>query len=209
MPNLEEFIGKNFERVLRWIYPGALFVVLLYASHPGYFNGPDGLYAKIGLWGLVVGALVAGFIIYLFQAYVIGYIITVPFIFSGWDVRQRLPKKVKETNTERKPGIKTKLKCCRERTVSLFDTMARATRDRWSDEVPPKLNNYQNYAWATYHAVLMTGWLTLFFYLSRNKSADSIFRDVPCWCVILPASLFILGGFFTYLLLTRIPPKDT
>jgi hypothetical protein len=198
---LIDSIGANFERILRWVYPGALFIVLLYASRPIVL---ENLHDKIGIWGLVASGLVSGFVIYLFQGYVISQLITIFFILIKWDIRQGLqvdPYK-SEKGTNAKPETNP--------IVRLFDRMARATQERWSIGDPQNLGNYLNYTWAIYHAVLMTGWLTLFFYLTRKESADSIpiFQDITWWWVVVPASLLIVGGLFTHLLLSRIRLED-
>jgi hypothetical protein len=202
MNNIDKLIDStsaNLERILRWVYPGALFIGLLYASQPIFLKA---LYSEIHTWGLVAGGLVVGSIVYLFQSYVVGYVITVPLILLKWDVRQGLQKEPKGETT--KPCYCRRCRCIER----FFDRMAEATRDRWSDKVPEKVNNYLNYAWATYKAVLITGWLTLFFYLFVDKEKGSILHNVECWWIPLAASLLIVGGLFTYLLLSRIRLED-
>jgi hypothetical protein len=163
MNNIDKLIysiGANFERLLRWVYPGALFLVLLRMSRPDVFNALACRNLGIGLWGLVVGGLVAGFVIYLFQGYVVSYIINVVFILLKWDVRQRLQCDHGERETESK---KQPVSCVRW-MLPLFDGMAAGTRERWSISDTQKLGNHLDYAWATYKVVLITGWLTIIFF---------------------------------------------
>jgi len=52
-------LGKGFERLLRWAYPGILFLVLLYMSKPTVFEDVS---KKVGfpdntIWGLLIGGL--------------------------------------------------------------------------------------------------------------------------------------------------------
>lgn len=142
MNNPFEFIGSNFERLLRWVYPGALFIVLLYATHPEFLQGEEGLYSKIGIWGLVTGGLVIGAVIYLFQSYVVGSVITVTFILLKWDVRQGIQRPLAEweTKEEEKPRY------CLRYWLCLFDRMARAARERYSGNLHEKVGNYLDYA---------------------------------------------------------------
>ena len=63
---------NNFERVLRWVYPGGLAVVLLYAANPEFLQKT--VYDHFGGWPVVIGGLIAGAVVYLFQAYFVGYL---------------------------------------------------------------------------------------------------------------------------------------
>jgi len=200
--DLIDSIGKNFERLLRWVYPGALFLVLLYASKPNFFKNLTSVDNAIGIWGLVVGGLVAGVIVYLLQGYVVSYIINVAFMLLRWDVRQRLQCDHGERETESK---KQPVSCVRW-MLPLFDGMAAGTRERWSISDTQKLGNHLTYAWATYKAVLITGWLTIIFF-GINESG-SVFSSATAWAVLPPAILLLLGGLFTYLILSRIPVKN-
>ena len=197
MGDLIDSIGRNFQRLLRWVYPGALFLVLLRISSPDAFNHLACLNLGIGLWGLVVGGLVAGFVIYLFQGYFVSYIVTFIFIWAKWDVRQGLQVPA--------PKIREKCKCIPYCVLHFFDRMAVATRRRWNGSVPKGLGNYLDYAFAAYHAVMMTGWLTLVFVFVSIFNSDSVLR---WWILFIPAILFLVGGIITYMLLGRIKPEE-
>jgi len=203
MNNIDKLIDSiwaNFERFIRWVYPGALFLVLLAMSRPKAFEALVNMDDGIGKWGLVVGALVAGVIIYLLQGYVVSYIITVPLILLKWDVRQGLQVDLDKRETE----PKNQPVSCLRWMVPLFARMAAATRERWNAK---EIGNYLDYAWGVYHALLMTGWLTIaFFYLVAEQG--STLHTAGAWKVVTPCGLLLFGGIFTYFLLTRIRVKD-
>lgn len=194
MDNVVNSIGRNFERLLRWAYPGGLFLVLLRMSKPVAFSGMANLPNVKEPWGLVIGGLVAGFTVYLFQAYVINHFISLLFQLANWDINVGLQVRVAECRPPRL-GL--------GRCARLFDRHAEATWRRWGDDLPKGLANYLNYAWASYHAVFTTGWLTLLFFFAKEQ--PSIFADAAAWHILLPAGLFLWAGLWTYAHLSRVP----
>jgi hypothetical protein len=225
-------IVANFERFLRWVYPGGLTVALLYAANPTFLK--DQVYDKFGGWGMVIGGLVAGAVVYLFQAYVVSWIVTFIFILLKWDVRQglqvgywpRVPvgtvpsccrtimnviKRMLGYRVRQcmeslihclKQMVDTNPVCCLIPFTRVFDRMAAATARRWQPTDSKGLENYLNYAWATYHAVLITGWLPIFFYCIKKDG--SVLEESHEWAVLLPAIMLLVGGVIYYALLTRI-----
>jgi hypothetical protein len=194
MQDISEALGKNFERLLRWVYPGALFLVLLRMSRPEAFDAVAHD-EPVNVWGLVVVGLVAGFVVYLIQSYVVNYFVLLLFQLKNWDVNQGLQVAPPET-PEREPRWVFLRPLAR-----LFDRYAQAIRDRVNLSEP--LVNYLNYAWAAFHAVFITGWLTLVFFCVNDN--QSVMDNVSAWYILPPAVLLLCGGLFTYAYLSRVP----
>jgi len=192
---LVQSLGGNFERILRWIYPGALFLVLLRMSKPHAFKSLATPNDIGGPWELIIAGLVAGFAAYLIQAYALNHLVSLVFQVANWDINTGLHVNVRSGAGQPKLGL--------ERLAHLFDRHAQATWLRWGGNLPEGLSNYLSYGWATYHAVSMTGWLTLLFFL--KKDCDSAFAAVPSWQILLPAALMLLGALWTYAHLSRVP----
>ena len=99
MAGLQELIGASFERVLRWVYPGALILVLLRLSRPDSFLEIVNLEDLAGPWELIVVGFVAGFAAYMLQGYVINYVISHIFQVLNWDVNVGMQVSVTATTS--------------------------------------------------------------------------------------------------------------
>jgi hypothetical protein len=188
MPNWIESIFNNFERLLRWIYPGALFLLLLYLSNPkclNYLEESDKYIWTNNLWLLIMLAIVAGIVIYFFQQLVVTAIISFFTVWSGWQI-------------EPDPS-KLRWKCCRK-IAGHFNWWARTVTNRW--KYPKRIDSYFNYAWGINHAAFITSWLTLTFFFFIKKD-DSIMSTFPSWIIILATILLFLGSLIQHLWLTR------
>ncbi len=191
MDDVVESLGRNFERLLRWAYPGALFLVLLRMSRPNAFDA----WAQVEHpWGLVVGGLVAGFALYLIQANAINQVITIVVQVLKWDVNVGLQVAMSSASEPRQ-GLRW--------LTRLMDRQAQGTIRRWSRTERDGRKGYLDYGWATYHAMLLTGWLTLLFW--QLSEDGSTLETAATWKVVLPVTLFVLGSFWTYAQLTRVP----
>jgi len=174
-------LGKGFERLLRWAYPGVLFLVLLYMSKPTVFKAvseavgfPDDTF-----WGLLIGGLGIGFALYLFQAYCITSLFSV---FTHWfEYDPNLPN----VNKDRYSNC---------RFVKWFSDEAEKI-----ENLHPKrenLQDYMNYSWGTFHAAFLTGLLTIIFTFIPN----SMLGYLP----FALAVLLLIGALYLFLILSRV-----
>lgn len=191
MADLVDSIGRNFERLLRWVYPGAFFLVLLRLSNRSAYDNL--LKVEPELWALVVAGIVAGVVVYLLQGYVLNMGLSILVTRIGWDVNAR-------EGNENPSWWPT----CLDRLAHLFDRIAQGTKRRWGGMNRQGLGNYLNYAWATYHATSITGWLTLVFYYFV-KDDSSVLAKLPFWAIPFPAILLVLGSLLTWCHLSRVP----
>ena len=183
MQNLIDQIDRSFQRLLRWVYPAMLFLVLLHLTRPEDF-------AKIAQverpWGLIVGGLVAGAVAYLFQAYVFNQVISHVSTYLGWEINASRPLRFRRALRP---------------LANHADQWAEVTRRRWGTS-PERLSSYLDYAWATYHAMMLTGWLTLILFASKVQ--DSLFASVDSWNIIVPATLLLVAAIWHYAWLSRV-----
>lgn len=187
--NAGEFVARNFERLLRWAYPGLLFLVLLELSKRGTLGEVAHAVPQVGpLWTLGVTGLVAGSAVYLFQSYVVGEFFS--FLeFGLWEI---------DNHSRTLPFTDP------NRQLSLVDRFALAVRRRWAG---PHLDSWLNYAWATDHAAFITGWLpTAFYIVNRATKPDSSWLgSLAWWQVYAPALALIIGAVWVHARLNRVP----
>ncbi len=126
---MAEAIGKGFERILRWIYPGALFLVLLALSWPNFYG--EIIARPTVLIELIVIGVAGGFAAYLIQSNVLNQLISIITLALGWEINAL------ESGQD---GPKC-LKCLADK---FFDPWAKATKARWSTK--NDINPYLDYA---------------------------------------------------------------
>ena len=194
MVNLIDALGKSFERLLRWIYPGALFLVLLYLSSPPCINVLTSINGIAGVWGLVLVAVVAGMAVYIAQAYIFNQIVSLCFSPSGL-----LHKKTKTLNR----GKAKKL-------AKFADTWGEGAWRRWGIQTEQltdrhaieRLNGWLDYAWSAYHAGCITLWLTLTFFCF--SASNSILGSISPWIIWPFMGVLLVSLLWQYLILTRV-----
>ena len=188
---LVDSIGRNLERLLRWAYPGMLFLVLFSVST---IDGLESVSDKVGfpsdtIWGLVIGALVVGAAVYLFQAYVVTQLLSILSLWPNWNVG------IYKQSVKRRT-----LKYGLNGLASHFDRLADAIEMKYPK--PNDRKSYMAYSWAAFHATSITVWLPSFFYLCRTTG--SLLDSVKLWQFSPIALLFLLGALYLFLLLTRV-----
>jgi hypothetical protein len=185
MGNVAEALGRSFERLLRWLYPAALFLVVAYAARPSLLKLGQKLPAMGDTWGLILVALVAGFIAYLLQSYVWTTLIS-----------EVLDRTVRWSTRNRSAGG----------FVAYVDRRFDDAWRRWGHN-RKEMNDYLNYAWATYHAASMTGWLTIVF--TCFKESRSFVNDNRSYCVAIVtiAGILFLASIWQYLILSRVAQR--
>ena len=188
MQNSAEYLGRNFERLLRWVYPGALFLVLLRMSRPQAFKAVADVESG-NVWDLVVVGLAAGFVVYLLQGYVINQLISAVAQLLRWDVN---------VYPSDQPIHCRCLRCL----VRWVDPQARSIRRRYS--TCESLNSYLDYAWGVYHALSITGWLTILFFGIRAKGSVLASNGCWGWVVFGTALLLFIASLWAYAQLSRV-----
>ncbi len=88
-------IFKNIERILRWVYPGLLFFILLYITNRDFTI--DIIFKDLGFpeytsWGIILSITGIGALIYLLEQYVLNTFLLCIARKIGWD------------NTDKKDG---------------------------------------------------------------------------------------------------------
>ncbi len=202
--NLIDSIGRNFERLLRWAYPGALFLVLLRLARPNDFEKLANVLDDRSLWGLFVGGLVAGTVVYLAQGYVMNQLVSLVLAVVRWDVNIRPfdhPRRLQQFLHWWFVGwVVPRLTC-------LADSVAQNAQRRWTArDYPRRLSSWLDYAWGVHHAMSSTGWLVLFFFLFW-KEPGSRFARAPQWEILVPSIGLLLGSLWFHAVLVRIPLK--
>lgn len=178
-------VFDRFERSLRWLYPGLLFLVLLRMSRPDEFEAVNSVLENY--WDLVGAGIVAGVAIYLFQAYLVGQVISAIGVWCKWDVNALLPGETPVRSS------------C---VLTILDRQAVSVRKRWGRKIENGLGGYLDYSWAAYHALSITGWLTIVMF--GLKCEGSVFEKAGCPILVL-AILLMVGALWLYAQLTRIP----
>lgn len=192
MGGLVESLGRSFERLLRWLYPGALFLVLLYLSSRSVFNSIRRVQDP---WALVFVAIVAGMVTYLLQTYVVNQFISLLF---------DLPcLRLLSTDTEQ---LKGRPKCLAEGAARWGEPAWRrwgiSWHERSDEQAKERLNSWLDYSWSTYHAGFITVWLTLVFFC--NSDRGSFLSNISPWLVWGLAIPLIASLLWQYLILTRV-----
>ena len=183
-------IYDSFERLLRWAYPGMLFLVLLYVSKAKAIN----LLQKIEgyPWILALVVIVSGAVIYLFQINVITQTFAALAQSCRWDSVTH-PKYTNKNAPHPKPrGFLQPL------AEKWFNHQA---RDIEIKHKAGSNSSYLDYAWAVYHAASITGWLGLIF--CRIKDTDSMLADINSWVVVVSA-LLVFFSLYMFARLTRV-----
>ncbi len=186
-----EAMGNGCERLLRWLFPGAFFVILLSLSWPPFYQ--SSLVTKYGLPSVFAIGLTAGFIIYIVQAQIIAQVIGWFAIFIRWDVTL-FPSK-------QSPEIRYSL--FRFLAERLCNPWAQATMARYHTK--KQFEGYFRYQFAIFHAMMITAWLPVFFRIFLRITQVS---TLPLWAKWsawwFPLSLIGFFGIILFLYLTRL-----
>ncbi len=171
-----DVLGNSFERILRWIYPGVLIVVLAYWGKPSLLCSVN-IQGIDRIWGLVLVALVTGFVAYILQNYVLCECIGTILKKMGFPDHAEDGKNCFVTKADK----------------NLDEAWRRFGHRR------DVMNSYLNYALGQFHAALMTGWLTIVFW--GISDAGSSLRNLP---VLVVAILILFASLWQYMVLSRV-----
>jgi len=179
MGDLIRAVDSSFQRLLRWVYPGGLLLVLLYIASEKDLIGWELQLSSL----LIVVVFFAGATLYLFQTTVINQII------STFATLTRLEKNAIDDNARPMRGFIA--------IANFFDKWAREAEIRWpphrGDIQRDDIQSFLNYRWAVYHATLITGWLTLIFFIYFEL-----------WGFIAISVIFCVGAIVEFVYLCRI-----
>ena len=182
MGNLIDAIGRNFERLLRWFYPGLLLLVLLQIGRPKL------LYDRIlpdedPVLALVAITLVGSFLLYAIQRYVIHEVIY--YCLYNWF---NPPRRCSDTAEITFPGPKRYGRA----PWRYWDANADFAKVRFSSSSGDGFSGWLMYQFAMAHALGITGWLLAA--MSLLSEDDSVLRDLSPWPLALaPLILFAWG----------------
>lgn len=197
----------TFERFLRYVYPGFLFLLLLYLSQrDGYclINAFGG-----NIWFLFVAGLIIGMAIQLIQAHVVTGLLNIIFKPLNWDVNVH-------TQVGCNPTIivghkKLQPECCCLKCIAkhYFDPNARVVERRCKNE--QNHYSYLDALWARFHALSNTGLLFILFsckeIISSNyiTNLDTLNLHFISWHIIkIIGLLLLLAAIILYMTLTRV-----
>lgn len=138
---LGELIGRSFERLLRWVYPGVLFAALMGFGKPTYFNWWISLPNERFLVAATL-IIVTSFMIYSLQRFVWNEILIWILDRIGWSAFSQPP-----------------------RTISYVDRLSQSIQRRFgfetdtNDRVAEKFADYLVNRWSAIHAMAATFWV--------------------------------------------------
>jgi len=225
--NIISNVYGTFERILRYVYPGFLFLLLLYLSQPKGFCLVNTFGGNI--WFLVIAGLIIGMVVQFIQQHVWTEILNVIFKSLRWKVNEHPnnpptppfpPKAI--PHIELMPnlcvcirlyinfitlqhrlirGFCLFMNCCRWLSTNYFDPQAEEIelRCRRSRDNP---YDYLNFCWSRFHAVSVTAWLTIAFWCFKSKEP---ILSANIWHILFRISfLLLLGSIIYYMRLTRV-----
>jgi len=183
MGSVVEATGKAFERLLRWLYPGLLFFVLLFLFKKTTFD--ELLSLQHFEWVVIIGGLGISAAIYLIEVYVFEQIINIIAQMIGWLVLE---------------GYRRQPKFFPKWIVDFIDSQAKDIEYKYISRQDRQ--SYMSYANATYHALCITGWQILFFYCVRDDSSLLSKIELP-WIIFVLVLIFIFSLSY-YARLSRV-----
>jgi len=187
-----EIINRGFERLLRWLYPGALFLGLLYAGKPDQLTRLKGATEfPEQIWILLILGLGISAAIYLFQNYVLTQLLLhTLFRWLNWDVG---------AVTDKEKRSEPKLSCMKWLADKVINHQADVIELQYRD--PEKRQLYMDYCWGIFHAAFITVWLPFIFLVSSRHETD--LHSIG-WLVAIAIFLLLIGSLYLYLRITRV-----
>jgi len=189
MGDLFYALDKGFQRLLRWIYPGILFLILWYASNSKNFItvSEDFGFPSDTIWGLLIGALGIGAVIYLLQQYVFTTFLNLIHHFRGRPIPYNYEKS-------------------KYRSIRWLDRQAELIREKSKEE--PRLDAYMDYNWSIFHALCITAWLTNAFYWTCDKQSSILSCLSPLYIIIFSVVLGVFAYYWYLRLIRASRPKQ-
>ena len=174
-------IFKNIERLLRWVYPGLLFFILLFIID---YNQFEIIANRLGFpeetsWGIILAIAGIGTVIYLFHQYILNTILVIT--LGNWWKNKR--KDIQG----------------RSRFVKHFNDKAKKIMYVCQSD---KSTHYFYYNWGIYHALATTFWLLLSFFIVNILTNTSNWWVHLIWVVSL--IVFLLGKLYLFLKLMLV-----
>ncbi len=194
MQDAVQSLLSNVERFLRWVYPGLLFLALLHlGSKDGVIetSGLDVRSPSLQIFGLTTWAIVAGFVIYSLQRYVVHemfvqYLVFWVAIRKGDAYSYALKKKCVDTPIRRFPSHFWQWSACLQ-----WDSL----------QAMQGYSGWRDYSWAVTHALGLSSWLIL---LGRLLAQEGSTLSKANWWVV--GIGVILAGMWLWQELRNILP---
>lgn len=179
-------IDRSFQRVLRWIYPGILFFLLLYVSNYAAFKkvGDSLGFPANNVWGVLIGSFAIGSVLYLLQQYVINELISL--VVCWFNKRSKIRTCFNWLNKC------SKIRTCFKWAGDFFDFEKQAKKAAARYATRAERNGYMDYAWGVHHALVLTGYLIIAFEFIDSNS--HIYDQIPSLSLWF-ASAFVIFGF--------------
>lgn len=192
MNGLGEIIGRGFERVVRWVYPGILFVTLLALGKPAYFRTWWMGLEDVRVFVAIVIIITASFVIYSLLRHIWNELLILLLDWQGLAAFSR-PGRIPPRHSV--GGYMNRL--------SWLITRRLGFSFEGSDPIPDakQFSDYLINRWAVTHAMGATFWTYLVLWLWADDG--SLLRE---WQYVLgPLALLSLAGNVTgAVLLERI-----
>lgn len=184
MTNIGDLVGRGFERLVRWAYPGLLFGTLLALGHGDILdkwkNVPHSLFS-----GIVV-LLVAGFVIYVLHRHILN-----------------------ELEIVILHCLRMSAFSCNPRPIPYVDQLAQSNQRRFGYKDDTYIRDVERFSryltdqWAVVHAMGLTFWLLLVMY-AVAADGSALRQNLPPWGMWVLVGLFFVGHGFGTVLLQRV-----
>lgn len=202
MNNLVTSIYGPFERILRWAYPGMLFLVLLNLSQSPSFCIINAFGSQT--WFLVIGALVIGAALYLIQSLVVTQLLTCIFQGLHWCVNEHPEAGDNPSILALHDKLPPWCCCLKWLATHWLDRDARTIELRCRRSKGDHYS-YLDSSWAQFHSAFITAILIILFWFlkSANSTLSMLGEGIGCWFWLFPG-LILLGAIVLFMRLTRV-----
>ncbi len=208
MPNIGELIGRSFERILRWAYPGILFTALLALARPSYFAWWKGLPGDRAFVAALI-IVVASVVVYGLQRYILDEALNVLLDCLGLGTfstgESAFRKVVRWLHLP--PWVGRMVHGPRSYCHGLAAFVIRRFGRRGLGAEPDVegMSDYVVYGRAVAHVMSVTGWLPLALDLLADPGSESW---KAWWPVLKIVSVLSLGGYVIQTLVLNRVVRD-
>lgn len=200
MLDLGELVGRGFERLIRWAYPGVLFVTLLALGKPRYFDWWFGLQHDRIIVALAV-VVVSSFLIYSLERHVWNELETC--FLDRWGLAAFSRRRPRRSRTRIGRWYRWRL----ARRLTYLNRLSRSTERRFGyiGDARGQVERFSDYMvnrWAVTHAMGATFWTFLLMYFWAEETSLLRQWQAVLWAVAILSML--LGHLPAVVVLERI-----